>query len=183
MPIDILRKDGHVLVGYFSNSNIHPYSEYLKREAEVGKYAKEVEMNVFYGDWDLNAYFQNIIYNESPRDRCPICWWMRLFEAARFAKENGFEAFSTTLLGSPYQDHDAIISIGNDIAKNCGLVFHAADFRPTFREGQERARKMGMYLQNYCGCLYSEMERIEKKGQGARVKKKKEPCDRGHDHD
>ena len=170
-PIEELRKEGHLLAGFFYNPNIHPYSEYLKRKAEVEKYAKEVKMNVLCGDYEVEKYFEYITYNEKGlKNRCPICWWLRMEDAARFAKENGFEAFTTTLLASPYQDHEVLKNICEDIAQKAGLKFYYKDFRPGFKEARETARAKGMYLQNYCGCLFSEKERIEKKGQGARVK-------------
>ena len=36
------------------------------------------------------------------------------------------------------------------------------DFRVGFRSGQEKARNLGLYMQKYCGCIFSEEERYEK---------------------
>jgi len=161
-PIEELRKEGHLLAGFFYNPNIHPYSEYLKRKAEVEKYSKEVKLNVTYGDYEVEKYFEYITYNEKGLEiRCPVCWWLRMEAAVKFAKENGFEAFTTTLLASPYQDHDVLKKICEDIAQKAGLKFYYKDFRPGFKEAREKAKAKGMYLQNYCGCLFSEKERIE----------------------
>lgn len=165
-PIEELRKEGHRLGGYFFNPNIHPYSEYLKRKDAVDAYGKEVGLTVSWGDYNLDEYFQHIVYSENATDRCPVCWWLRALKAAKFAKENGFDAFTTTLLASPYQDHAILKSVCEDVAKNCGIAFYYKDFRPGFKEAQALAKKKGIYRQNYCGCLYSEMERIEKKGRG-----------------
>jgi predicted adenine nucleotide alpha hydrolase (AANH) superfamily ATPase len=88
---------------------------------------------------------------------------MRMKEAARFAKENGFDAFTTTLLGSPYQDHKVLQNICADVAKTAELGFHYDDFRVGFNKARETAKSKGMYLQNYCGCLFSEKERIDRK--------------------
>lgn len=169
-PIEALRKEGHKVGGYFYNPNIHPYSEYLKRKAEVEKYAKETGLNVTYADYDLAEYLENICEAGAKDDRCPVCWWVRLKEAAKFAKENGFDAFTTTLLGSPYQDHDILKNICEEIAKNAEIAFHYADFRKGFNAARETAKAKGMYMQNYCGCLFSEKERIEKKAQGSKLK-------------
>lgn len=176
-PVEALRKAGHQIAGYFYNPNIHPYSEYLRRKEGVEKFAKESGLNVIFADYELEHYFQYIVYNESAataRDiRCPACWWMRLEKVAAFAKENGFEAFTTTLLGSPYQDQDVIKDIGTDIAKRFGLIFYFEDFRKGFKAAHELAKSKGMYLQNYCGCVFSEKERIEEKTNKKSEKSKK----------
>jgi len=169
-PIEELRKESHKLAGLFYNPNIHPYSEYLKRKSEVEKYCREIGVNMICPDYDLEDYFQKISYNEGQKNRCPACWWLRLERTAKFAKDNGFDAFTTTLLGSPHQDHDVIKSIGEDIAKRSGLKFYYKDFRLGFKAGHELAKKRGMYCQNYCGCLFSEKERLEKKGPRPRYK-------------
>ena len=165
-PVEDLRGEGHTLAGFFYNPNIHPYSEYLKRKAEVEKYAKAIGLNVVYGDYDLENYFHHIVYNEDTQNRCPVCWWLRLERSAEFAKENGFDAFTTTLLGSPHQDQDTIKSIGEDIAKRIGVTFYYRDFRAGFKKAHEFAKAKGIYCQNYCGCVFSEKERLEKKKSG-----------------
>lgn len=161
-PLEELKKGGHNVAGFFYNPNIHPYSEYLKRKGEVEKYSKESGLNIICSDYDIENFFQNIVYKESPEDRCPVCWWLRLERTAKFAKENGFEAFTTTLLGSPYQDQETIKNIGEDIAKKANLKFYYEDFRTGFREAHNLAHSKGIYCQKYCGCVFSEKERIEK---------------------
>jgi len=161
--MQVLKEKGRKIAGLFYNPNIHPYSEYLKRRSEVETYAKEVGVSVMHSDYDIENYFQRIVHNESLNDRCPVCWRLRLEGTARTARDNGFEAFTTTLLGSPYQDQEAIKSIGEREAKNIGLKFYYEDFRIGFKKAHERARSKGIYCQNYCGCLFSEKERLEKK--------------------
>ncbi|MCX5677744.1 MAG: epoxyqueuosine reductase QueH [Candidatus Omnitrophica bacterium] len=162
-PIAQLKAKYHRIAGYFYNPNVHPYSEYLKRKTEVDKYSKEAGLNTIIGDYDLEKYFEYIIYNEAFKKRCPVCWWIRLEMAAKFAKENGFEAFTTTLLGSPYQDHEVIKRIGDEVAEKAGLKFYYEDFRPGFKKSLENAKAKGIYCQNYCGCIFSEKERLERK--------------------
>lgn len=171
-PVEELRKSGHQAAGFFYNPNIHPYSEYLKRRSEVEKYAKEAGLNVIYGEYDIETYFQHIVYNEAASNRCPVCWWMRMGRSATFAAQNGFEAFTTTLLGSPYQDVDTIKHIGEDVARAKGLKFYCADFRQGFKAAHELAKSKGIYCQNYCGCLFSEKERFEKRGKADGKEKK-----------
>lgn len=162
-PIERLRQNKHLIAGIFYNPNIHPYSEYLKRRDEVAKYSKEVKLNVTYADYGIEDYFQHIVYNEAMDNRCPACWWLRIKRCARFAAENGFDAFSTTLLVSPYQDHDTLVKICEDVAGSAKIKFYYEDFRPGFKEAYAQARTKGMYRQNYCGCVFSEKERIEKR--------------------
>lgn len=162
-PLEKLRQDKHLVGGYYYNPNIHPYSEYLKRKGEVEKYSKEEGLAVTFGDYDIEDYFQNIIYDEGIENRCPVCWWLRIKKTAQTAKEIGFDAFTTTLLGSPYQDHKVLKDICEDVAIKIGIKFHYEDFRIGFKEAHNKAKAKGIYCQNYCGCLFSEKERIEKK--------------------
>ena len=178
-PVEDLGKEGHQVAGFFYNPNIHPYSEYLRRKAEVEKYAKEAGLNVIYSDYDIEDYLQHIVYNEDLKKRCSVCWWLRMEKAAVFAKDNGFEAFTTTLLGSPYQDQGTIKKLGEDVAKKLGLKFYFKDFRIGFKEAHDKARSKGMYCQNYCGCVFSEKEKLEKKGQGTSQPRLKQTSGRG----
>jgi len=172
-PAEELRREGHKLAGFFYNPNIHPYAEYIRRRGQVERYAVDAGLNVISSDYDIENYFQHIVYNEDFKNRCPVCWRLRMESSAAFAKENGFDAFTTTLLGSPYQDHDMIKEICQDIAKRLGLKFYYKDFRTGFKEAHDRAKSKGIYCQNYCGCIFSEVERAQKKGQGSGVKEKK----------
>ena len=96
-------------------------------------------------------------------DRCGVCYELRLFESARYAAENGFDSFCTTLLVSPYQNHELLVETGHRAAERFGIEFLPYDFRPRFREGQQRARELGLYMQKYCGCVFSEEERYIRK--------------------
>jgi len=71
----------------------------------------------------------------------------------------GYDAFSTTLLISPYQKHEKLKALGEQLEKEIGIKFHYEDFRPFFREGQKQARELPLYMQKYCGCIFSEEER------------------------
>jgi predicted adenine nucleotide alpha hydrolase (AANH) superfamily ATPase len=165
-----MKKAGNEIAGYFYNPNIHPYSEYLKRKAEVEKFSKIYSVDVKYGDYELEKYFLTVSCDGKPENRCPECWWFRLVNTAKFARQNGFDAFTTTLLASPYQDQGVIKTVGEDVASKAGLRFYFEDFRPGFKSAHEEARAHGIYCQNYCGCLFSEKERVEKKGLGDRGK-------------
>ena len=164
--IDTLRGEGIEPVGLWYNPNIHPVTEYRARRDTLIQYAKDIgmELNVM-DDYGLREFVRAIY--PALEDRCGVCYDMRMRVAARFAAENGFESFSTTLLISPYQKHELLIETAEKAAKEYGVEFLYRDFRPRFREGQQRAREMGLYMQKYCGCVFSEEERY--------IKKKKSP--------
>ncbi|HLA50458.1 MAG TPA: epoxyqueuosine reductase QueH [Thermodesulfovibrionia bacterium] len=93
-------------------------------------------------------------------ERCTSCYKMRLEKTAEEAQRQGFDAFSTTLLISPYQDFEQIISIGSELAEKHNVIFYFRDFRQYFREAMAYAKEMGLYRQKYCGCIYSREERF-----------------------
>lgn len=74
----------------------------------------------------------------------------------------GYDSFSTTLLISPYQKHEVLIEIAEELAKKYDIKFLYRDFRVGFREGQAKARELGLYMQKYCGCIFSEEDRYSK---------------------
>ena len=96
-------------------------------------------------------------------ERCPLCYRMRLEATAKKAREIGADAFSTTLLYSRYQRHETIRALGEELATQFGVPFLYEDFRVGWQEGIDASLEMGLYRQPYCGCIYSEQERYDKK--------------------
>ena len=93
-------------------------------------------------------------------NRCKnYCYKVRLEQTAKYAKENGYDAFTTTLLVSPYQNHEVLTEIAKEMAKKYNIEFLYRDFRVGFRVGQAKARELGLYMQKYCGCVFSEEDR------------------------
>ena len=82
---------------------------------------------------------------------------------AKYAKENGYDSFTTTLLVSPYQRHEELKKICEEMAEKYEVEFLYRDFRIGFREGQTIAREQGLYMQKYCGCIFSEEDRYCKR--------------------
>jgi predicted adenine nucleotide alpha hydrolase (AANH) superfamily ATPase len=93
------------------------------------------------------------------RERCKSCYLLRLEKTAAKAKELGYDAFSTTLFISPYQDVDQIAATGRELAEKNNVLFYVKDFRPYFRDSINLARDIGLYRQKYCGCIFSRKER------------------------
>ncbi len=149
------------MTGFYYNPNIHPPSEYKRRRDALREAAEKIELEVIYPPYRMEEYFRKIASKEGSPERCSLCWALRLSETADFAKENSFDAFTTTLLISPYQDHELVKKIGEDVSREKDVEFYYEDFRKGFRKSQEEAKSAGMYRQRYCGCVFSELERVK----------------------
>ena len=154
--IDALKEEGIEPTIYWYNPNIHPYMEYKARRDTLKEYTKSIGVNaIFDENYGLREFCKNVV--DDLENRCvKYCYRVRLEQTAKYAKDNGYDSFSTTLLISPYQNHVALKKIGEEIAERYGLTFIYRDFRPGFREGQQEARELGLYMQKYCGCVFSE---------------------------
>lgn len=148
-------KNKFKISGFYYNPNIHPPEEYSRRKEALVSLREDLDFKVEYPEYQPSDYFQAIIGKEGSPERCLACWRLRLEKTARHAKDNGFKIFSTTLLASPYQDHQLLKACGSQIAKETGLDFYYEDFRLGFKQAQMEARARGIYRQNYCGCKFS----------------------------
>lgn len=161
-PFAELVRQGHRPTGFWYNPNIQPLKEYKARLESLKRFERESGFDIEYDDsYDLEKHLRAIL-SDLPR-RCRQCFRMRLERTAQFARENDYEAFSTTLLVSPYQDHEAIREIGTEIAERENIEFLGIDYSDGFYEGKQRAYELDLYMQKYCGCVFSEKERYEKK--------------------
>ena len=147
--------------GYWYNPNIHPFTEYRARRNCLQEYAKTIDLPLLVrDDYGLRPFVRAVA--DDIAGRCVKCYEMRLFEAARMAKEGGFDAFTSSLFISPYQQHELMRDVAYRAGEAYGVQFYYQDFRPLFRDGQTRARELGFYIQKYCGCIFSEQERYQK---------------------
>lgn len=160
--IDTLRDEGIEPTLYWYNPNIHPFKEYEARLNTLREYSKMIDINLIEEDvYGLREFCKNVIGDLD--NRCVnYCYRVRLEQTVKYAKENGFDSFTTTLLVSPYQKHDEIIKICKELSKKYEIEFVYRDFRVGFRQGQAKARELGLYMQKYCGCVFSEEERYAK---------------------
>jgi len=139
--------------GLFYNPNIHPVDEFIKRRENVERFSRIKDIPVeFLGEFKQDVW-ESFAGNEE--QRCRMCYALRLDKTAYHAKERGFDAFTSTLLVSPYQKHELIKELGEKYAEKYGVDFYYRDFRPGFREGQQKAKEMGLYRQKFCGCIVS----------------------------
>jgi len=160
-PLKTLRDEGLDIMGFFYRNNIHPYTECIRREEALKSYSASMDLSVIYQDgYDLEGFIRNVAFRES--NRCDYCYHERLKSTALIAKRGKFDYFSTTLLYSRLQRHDAVKSIGNAVGKSVGVKFYYDDFRKGWKEGVETSKSLKLYRQQYCGCIYSEKERYYK---------------------
>jgi hypothetical protein len=153
-----LREEGIEPTLYWYNPNIHPYAEYKARRDCLKEYAKLVGVELIIEDaYGLDEFVCNVA--DKLTTRCEdYCYPKRLRKAMEYAKQNGFDTISTTLLYSIYQKHEYIEELMYGLANEIGLDFLYRDFREGWQEGQDTARAIGLYMQKYCGCVFSEEE-------------------------
>ena len=157
-PVSRLRDAGFQPTGYFYNPNIHPYTEYSKRLAAVRVYSGLAGFPVTVrDDYDLDAFLVRTV-GKGP-NRCEQCYRMRLDAAGAAARAQGFSLYTTSLLYSKYQKHDLIRSVALEMAREHGIELYYEDFRAGWRVGISESKAIGLYRQQYCGCVFSERER------------------------
>ena len=157
-PVTVLRNEGLEVMGFFFRHNIHPFSECLRRQEALELYAGQIDLEmIFQEGYDLEGFLQLMAFRE--KERCRICYHERLRATALIARRGKFDCFSTTLLYSKFQKHDLIRSVGEAVGESIGIPFYYRDFREGWKEGVQKSKRLGMYRQQYCGCIYSEKER------------------------
>lgn len=169
--IKSLRKEGIEPTLYWYNPNIHPYAEYKARRDCLREYAELVNVELLEDDaYGLDDFVCNTYDKISTRCQ-EYCYPKRLRQAFEFAKSEGFDAITTTLLYSIYQKHDFIKDLMMSLSAEYGIEFVYRDFRKGWQEGQDEARRIGLYMQKYCGCVFSEEESGIGREIGRRMKK------------
>ena len=153
----VLRDEGHEVTAFWYNPNVQPYKEF---EARLAAFEEVCEAEGFAAlvdpDYDPERWLKGALEEEN---RCEHCYRDRLGRTATEAAELGFDAFTTTLLASPYQDHEMARQGGEDAAREAGVEFLYRDFRDHWKESRRRTFELGVYRQGYCGCILSERDR------------------------
>lgn len=157
--LDVFADLGDV-AAYFCNPNIHPLLEFRKRLKAFEVFAERKGVAF---DTDREYGLHDFLRKVQPdgAGRCPVCYRERLCRTARYAADVGADAFSTTLLSSRHQDHEAIRRAGEEAASEFGVAFLYRDLRHLAGAGEATAREMSIYRQQYCGCIFSEYERYK----------------------
>ena len=163
-PLKKLRSMDYEVGGFFYNPNIYPHDEYALRKKYVMEYSNRVNCDIYfsqgYQDEDFNEAVKDNL--EEPQ-RCVNCWYLRLKKTAEHAKKIRVDAFTTTLLVSPYQDKQAIKLIGERAAQETGVSFFYYDFSEGYQEAVKISKLEQLYRQKYCGCKYSLAQRSKVK--------------------
>ena len=153
---------------YFYNPNITEHAEYEKRFLELERFIEEAPftLNVIAvdGGYDNTSFFEMSKGMEllpERGERCYECYKMRIEEAARYAKENDFDVFTTSLSISPHKNAAWINEIGAMCQEKYGIEYMYSDFKK--KNGYARSIQLSkdykLYRQDYCGCIYSKMAR------------------------
>ena len=125
-PVKKLREEGIEPIGYFFNPNIHPYKEWEMRLKAAKEFAYKVQMEIHTDEeYRLRDFLKKALIAETePNGRCTMCYTWRLEQAAKFASENGFDAFTSTLFYSIYQQHDLMRRTAEHFAEIYGGQFY-----------------------------------------------------------
>jgi predicted adenine nucleotide alpha hydrolase (AANH) superfamily ATPase len=152
------RQEGYEVSALWYNPNIHPYMEHQQRLESMESLAQEINVPLIIAEgYDMIEYFRRVVGHEA--QRCHYCFDLRLSKTAETSRQNGFDAFTTTLLISPQQKHDLLREIGNKLAEQKGIEFLYADLRKRYSDSRHLTKPLNLYRQQYCGCVYSEWER------------------------
>lgn len=154
---------------FYSNDNIYPYEEFLKRSEEQKRLVKELgfNINVVVDTYDSKRYYDAVSGLENLGEhskRCYMCYKLRLKRAAEYAKNNGYEYFTTTLSISPYKNASWINELGYMLEDEIGIKYLYSDFKKEegYKESIRLSREYNLYRQDYCGCVFSKEERDKK---------------------
>lgn len=153
------RREKFQVAAFWFNPNIHPASEQELRLKTMQDFTEMAELPLFLQPgYDMEDFLRLVVGVEG--DRCSRCFLWRLSQAATTAREKGFDAFSTTLLISPYQKHELLREVAERVAQERKVPFIYADLRPGFARSRRLSRELRLYRQKYCGCLFSQWERF-----------------------
>ena len=152
---------------FFYNPNIHPAGEYEARKKELERIAQMNHWDVVYADYDIKEWFRLVKGHEKDPERgqrCSLCFNMRLKKVFEYAKTKGFDVVASTLSISPYKVTRQINAEGETLSRTFGIPFLPENFKKQngYNTGKKMAMAMGIKHQNYCGCVYSKVERNKK---------------------
>lgn len=153
---------------FYYNPNIYPEEEYWKRVREqehfISVFPAKNPISFREGVYEPARFYETVRGLENIREggeRCFACYRLRLEEAARMAREGGFDFFTTTLSISPMKNAAKLNEIGEALAKEYQVAYLNSDFKKKngYQRSTQLSREYGMYRQNYCGCVFSMRER------------------------
>lgn len=155
----------------YYNPNITENAEYDKRVDEIKKFISSFKtkypIKLIEGRYDTREFFDIArgLEDEPERGkRCYKCYKLRLEETAKVADELDFDFFATTLTLSPYKKVDWLNEIGSYLDKKYNSSYLYSDFKKKngYKRSIELSKEYNMYRQDYCGCVYSKRDYLER---------------------
>ncbi len=152
---------------FYYNPNISPEKEYRARVEEQKRLIASMPLfhpvHFLEGNYQPQCFYDAVKGHEEDKEggeRCFICYELRLREAARLAREGGYDYFTTTLSISPLKNAAKLNEIGGRLAEEYGIPYLYSDFKKKngYKRSIELSAEYGLYRQNYCGCIYSKKE-------------------------
>lgn len=163
-----------VVKAFFYNPNISPLDEYNKRKQELKRFIKEndklKDVQMIDCDYENENYINSIKGLEKEKEgglRCEKCFNLRLEKTAIIAKQMNIDYFGTTLTISPMKDEKLLNSIGGKLESKYGVKYLFSNFKKQngYLSSIENSKKYDLYRQDYCGCIYSKLERERQKNE------------------
>ena len=144
----------------FYNPNVHPWSEYKRRLDAFLAFMEGGGFNYEVLPWSPEDWIRAVSFREE--NRCEMCYRLRLRRTADYAMEEGFSVFTTTLLASPWQNHEMIGLLGGSITRPAGTTFSHLGRPGVLPQEDYGRRERAGSTQSWCGCIFSERERYDK---------------------
>ena len=162
MPVVHLRDEGFEPTAFFFNPNIHPADEWKKRRDAMREVSKKLGVPLLEegGPENPGLWVRALHGVTREGERCALCYRPRMERTAALAVEQGFDAFTSSLLYSRYQHHETIIAEAQRAAALAGARFLYRDFRPWWWDGINLSKELGIYRQKWCGCILSMKEAL-----------------------
>lgn len=157
---------------FYYNPNISPKAEFEKRREELERLAREMPLKgrvtQLPSEYDGEAFSKLVLGLEAEPEggtRCFRCYRLRLEAAAKAAKANACDYFTTTLSISPLKNAAALNEIGEEVGEKWGVPYLPSDFKKKngYKRSIELSKEYGLYRQDYCGCIYSREESRRRK--------------------
>ncbi|MEI7904725.1 MAG: epoxyqueuosine reductase QueH [Candidatus Firestonebacteria bacterium] len=161
-PYRALKASGFEITGIYYNPNIQPYSEYLLRLNALKVIIKNENLTLLTAENNELNYSDDYFSSKlkSREDQCIKCYNLRLKKTVEEAKSRSIKYFSTTLLGSPHQKYDIIVEQAEILSNEYGVEFvHDPKWKESYYKSKNQSRGLNLYLQKYCGCIYSKGDR------------------------
>ena len=165
--------DAFDLTVFYYNPNIAPKEEFLRRVEEqrrlIESMPHERPIGLIQGDYDDQVFYELARGHEQDPEggaRCTACFRLRLGKTAETAAQEGFDYFTTTLSISPLKDAQRLNAIGAELSAAFGVPYLFSDFKKKngYKRSCELSAEYGLYRQDYCGCIFSRLERDRRLG-------------------